>query len=229
MRASSPRAALEGDQFDRSAAPVLAAEPSPLGVRSARHIDDIPTTPWYSTWKLTRPCPAVGLLLDLSRWPCGGPVAAAVRAHPRRHRGAVHYPLVALFIMLNPLHRLQIQTALIGRPSTTCDPGPDIVEGLRGVDKRRPRGAQAMGYTRARQLFQVDCRWPAVIIAGPASPPVTTIATGQRHRPDRLGRVGAAVPRGLNLNSRPPCRRDRALGDAWPSPPTSCWSGCSTG
>jgi osmoprotectant transport system permease protein len=86
-------------------------------------------------------------------------------------------PSLALFILLIPFTGLQIQTALIGLTIyTLLILVRNIVEGLRGVDRDVREAAQAMGYTRARQLFQVELPLALpVIIAGIRIATVTTI------------------------------------------------------
>jgi osmoprotectant transport system permease protein len=86
-------------------------------------------------------------------------------------------PSLALFILLIPFTGLQISTALIGLTIyTLLILVRNIVEGLRGVDRDVREAAQAMGYTRARQLFQVELPLALpVIIAGVRIATVTTI------------------------------------------------------
>ena len=86
-------------------------------------------------------------------------------------------PSLALFILLIPFTGLQIQTALIGLTIyTLLILVRNTVEGLRGVDPDVREAAQAMGYTRARQLFQVELPLALpVIMAGVRIATVTTI------------------------------------------------------
>ena len=86
-------------------------------------------------------------------------------------------PSLALFILLIPFTGLQIQTALIGLTIyTLLILVRNIVEGLRGVDQDVREAAQAMGYTPARQLFQVELPLALpVIMAGVRIATVTTI------------------------------------------------------
>ena len=86
-------------------------------------------------------------------------------------------PSLALFILLIPFTGLQIQTALIGLTIyTLLILVRNMVEGLRGVDRDVREAAQAMGYTRARQLFQVELPLALpVIMAGVRIATVTTI------------------------------------------------------
>jgi osmoprotectant transport system permease protein len=86
-------------------------------------------------------------------------------------------PSLALFILLIPFTGLRIQTALIGLTIyTLLILVRNMVEGLRGVDRDVREAAQAMGYTRARQLFQVELPLALpVIMAGVRIATVTTI------------------------------------------------------
>lgn len=86
-------------------------------------------------------------------------------------------PSLALFILLIPFTGLSIRTSLIGLTMyTLLILVRNIVEGLRGVDRDVREAAQAMGYTRARQLFQVELPLALpVIMAGIRIATVTTI------------------------------------------------------
>jgi osmoprotectant transport system permease protein len=86
-------------------------------------------------------------------------------------------PSLALFILLIPFTGLQIWTALIGLTIyTLLILVRNMVEGLRGVDRDVREAAQAMGYTPARQLFQVELPLALpVIMAGVRIATVTTI------------------------------------------------------
>jgi osmoprotectant transport system permease protein len=86
-------------------------------------------------------------------------------------------PSLALFILLIPFTGLRIQTALIGLTIyTLLILVRNMVEGLRGVDRDVREAAQAMGYTRARQLLQVELPLALpVIMAGIRIATVTTI------------------------------------------------------
>ncbi len=86
-------------------------------------------------------------------------------------------PSLALFILLIPFTGLRIQTALIGLTMyTLLILVRNMVEGLRGVDPDVREAAQAMGYTRARQLLQVELPLALpVIMAGVRIATVTTI------------------------------------------------------
>jgi osmoprotectant transport system permease protein len=86
-------------------------------------------------------------------------------------------PSLALFILLIPFTGLSISTSLIGLTIyTLLILIRNIVEGLRGVDRDVREAAEAMGYTRARQLLQVELPLALpVIIAGIRIATVTTI------------------------------------------------------
>jgi osmoprotectant transport system permease protein len=86
-------------------------------------------------------------------------------------------PSLALFILLIPFTGLSIRTSLIGLTIyTLLILVRNMVEGLRGVDPDVREAAQAMGYTRARQLFQVELPLALpVIMAGVRIATVTTI------------------------------------------------------
>jgi osmoprotectant transport system permease protein len=86
-------------------------------------------------------------------------------------------PSLALFILLIPFTGLRIWTALIGLTMyTLLILIRNMVEGLRGVDQDVREAAEAMGYTRARQLFQVELPLALpVIMAGLRIATVTTI------------------------------------------------------
>ena len=86
-------------------------------------------------------------------------------------------PSLALFILLIPFTGLSTRTSLIGLTMyTLLILVRNMVEGLRGVDRDVREAAQAMGYTRARQLFQVELPLALpVIMAGIRIATVTTI------------------------------------------------------
>jgi osmoprotectant transport system permease protein len=86
-------------------------------------------------------------------------------------------PSLALFILLIPFTGLSIWTSLIGLTMyTLLILIRNIVEGLRGVDRDVREAAEAMGYTRARQLWQVELPLALpVIMAGIRIATVTTI------------------------------------------------------
>jgi osmoprotectant transport system permease protein len=86
-------------------------------------------------------------------------------------------PSLALFILLIPFTGLSTRTSLIGLTMyTLLILVRNMVEGLRGVDRDVREAAQAMGYTRARQLFRVELPLALpVIMAGVRIATVTTI------------------------------------------------------
>jgi osmoprotectant transport system permease protein len=86
-------------------------------------------------------------------------------------------PSLALFVLLIPFTGLSIRTSLIGLTMyTLLILVRNIVEGLRGVDRDVREAAEAMGYTRARQLFRVELPLALpVIMAGIRIATVTTI------------------------------------------------------
>ena len=86
-------------------------------------------------------------------------------------------PSLALFVLLIPFTGLSISTSLIGLTLyTLLILVRNIVEGLRGVDRDVREAAQAMGYSRARQLFRVELPVALpVIMAGVRIATVTTI------------------------------------------------------
>ena len=86
-------------------------------------------------------------------------------------------PSLALFVLLIPFTGLSISTSLIGLTLyTLLILVRNIVEGLRGVDPDVREAAQAMGYTPARQLLQVELPLALpVIMAGIRIATVTTI------------------------------------------------------
>ena len=86
-------------------------------------------------------------------------------------------PSLALFILLIPFTGLSTRTSLIGLTMyTLLILVRNMVEGLRGVDRDVREAAQAMGYTRARQLFRGELPLALpVIMAGVRIATVTTI------------------------------------------------------
>jgi osmoprotectant transport system permease protein len=112
------------------------------------------------------------------------PLALAAMRWPRLYSPILGFtgvlftiPSLALFILLIPFTGLKIQTALIGLTMyTLLILVRNMVEGLRGVDRDVREAAQAMGYTPARQLFQVELPLALpVIMAGVRIATVTTI------------------------------------------------------
>jgi osmoprotectant transport system permease protein len=158
-----------------AAAPVLAAELirwSWVG----DHLDDI-RGDLVQHVQLTGLAVLFGLLLAF-------PLALAAIRWPRLYGPILGFtgvlftiPSLALFILLIPFTGLQIQTALIGLTIyTLLILVRNIVEGLRGVDQDVREAAQAMGYTPARQLVQVELPLALpVIMAGVRIATVTTI------------------------------------------------------
>ncbi|MGH2820065.1 MAG: ABC transporter permease [Actinomycetota bacterium] len=86
-------------------------------------------------------------------------------------------PSLALFVLLIPFTGLGPDTALIGLTIyTLLILLRNTVEGLRGVPQEVRESAQAMGYSRRRQLFLVELPLAIpVIIAGLRIATVTTI------------------------------------------------------
>jgi osmoprotectant transport system permease protein len=112
------------------------------------------------------------------------PLALAAVRWPRLYAPVLGFtgvlftiPSLALFILLIPFTGLGIWTALIGLTMyTLLILIRNMVEGLRGVDPDVREAAEAMGYTRARQLFQVELPLALpVIVAGLRIATVTTI------------------------------------------------------
>jgi osmoprotectant transport system permease protein len=141
-----------------------------------RHLDDI-RDDLLQHVQLTGLALLFGLLLAF-------PLALVAIRWPRTYGPVLGFtgvlftiPSLALFILLIPFTGLKIQTALIGLTIyTLLILVRNIVEGLRGVDNDVREAAQAMGYTRARQLFQVELPLALpVIIAGIRIATVTTI------------------------------------------------------
>jgi osmoprotectant transport system permease protein len=157
------------------AAPVLAAELirwSWIG----DHLDDI-RDDLLQHVQLTVLAVLFGLLLAF-------PLALAAIRWPRLYGPILGttgmlftIPSLALFILLIPFTGLSTSTSLIGLTMyTLLILIRNIVEGLRGVDRDVREAAEAMGYTRARQLLQVELPLALpVIIAGIRIATVTTI------------------------------------------------------
>jgi osmoprotectant transport system permease protein len=157
------------------AAPVLAVELvrwSWIG----DNLDDI----WESLVQhvqLTALAVVLGLLVAF-------PLALAATRWPRLYGPILGFtgmlftiPSLALFILLIPFTGLSVRTSLIGLTMyTLLILVRNIVEGLRGVDRDVREAAEAMGYTRARQLWQVELPLALpVIMAGVRIATVTTI------------------------------------------------------
>jgi osmoprotectant transport system permease protein len=111
-------------------------------------------------------------------------------------------PSLALFILLIPFTGLQIQTALIGLTIyTLLILVRNMVEGLRGVDRDVREAAEAMGYTPARQLFQVELPLALpVIMAGVRIATVTTIGLVTVTALIGWGGLGQLFIEGFTLN-----------------------------
>jgi osmoprotectant transport system permease protein len=186
------------------AAPVLAAELirwSWVG----RHLDDIRDA-LVQHVQLTGLALAFGLVLAF-------PLALAAFQWPRLYGPILGFtgvlftiPSLALFILLIPFTGLQIQTALIGLTIyTLLILVRNMVEGLRGVDRDVREAAQAMGYTRARQLFQVELPLALpVIIAGVRIATVTTIGLVTVTALIGWGGLGQLFIEGFTLNFSTP-------------------------
>jgi osmoprotectant transport system permease protein len=184
--------------------PVLAAELirwSWVG----RHLDDIRDN-LVQHVELTGLALLFGLLLAF-------PLALAAVQWPRLYRPILGFtgvlftiPSLALFILLIPFTGLQIQTALIGLTIyTLLILVRNIVEGLRGVDNDVREAAEAMGYTRARQLFEVELPLALpVIIAGVRIATVTTIGLVTVTALIGWGGLGQLFIEGFTLNFSTP-------------------------
>jgi osmoprotectant transport system permease protein len=140
------------------------------------HLDDIGER-LVQHIQLTGLAVLIGLLLAF-------PLALAAIRWPRLYGPILGFtgilftiPSLALFILLIPFTGLSIRTSLIGLTMyTLLILVRNMVEGLRGVDRDVREAAQAMGYTRARQLFQVELPLALpVIMAGIRIATVTTI------------------------------------------------------
>jgi osmoprotectant transport system permease protein len=184
--------------------PVLAAELvrwSWVG----RHLDDIRDALLQHV-QLTVLAVLFGLLLAFPlslaaiRWPrLYGPILAFTGV-------LFTIPSLALFILLIPFTGLQIQTALIGLTIyTLLILVRNMVEGLRGVDRDVREAAEAMGYTPARQLFQVELPLALpVIIAGVRIATVTTIGLVTVTALIGWGGLGQLFIEGFTLNFTTP-------------------------
>jgi len=156
-------------------APVLAAELIRWSWISF-HLDDI-RDDLLQHIQLTGLAVLVGLLLAF-------PLSLTAIRWPRLYGPVLGFtgmlftiPSLALFILLIPFTGLSIWTSLIGLTMyTLLILVRNIVEGLRGVDRDVREAAEAMGYTRARQLWQVELPLALpVIMAGIRIATVTTI------------------------------------------------------
>ena len=184
--------------------PVLAAELvrwSWVG----RHLDDIRDALLQHV-QLTVLAVLFGLLLAF-------PLSLAAIRWPRLYGPILGFtgvlftiPSLALFILLIPFTGLQIQTALIGLTIyTLLILVRNMVEGLRGVDRDVREAAEAMGYTPARQLFQVELPLALpVIIAGVRIATVTTIGLVTVTALIGWGGLGQLFIEGFTLNFTTP-------------------------
>jgi osmoprotectant transport system permease protein len=185
-------------------APVLAAELvrwSWIG----RHLDDIRDALLQHV-ELTVLAVLFGLLLAFPlslaaiRWPpLYGPILGITGV-------LFTIPSLALFILLIPFTGLQIQTALIGLTIyTLLILVRNMVEGLRGVDPDVREAAEAMGYTPARRLFQVELPLALpVIMAGVRIATVTTIGLITVTALIGWGGLGKLFIEGFTLNFATP-------------------------
>jgi osmoprotectant transport system permease protein len=156
-------------------APVLAAELirwSWVG----DHLDDIRGY-LFQHVQLTVLAVLFGLLLAF-------PLALVAVRWPRTYSPVLGFtgvlftiPSLALFILLIPFTGLSVRTSLIGLTMyTLLILVRNIVEGLLGVDRDVREAAEAMGYSRARQLWRVELPLALpVIMAGVRIATVTTI------------------------------------------------------
>jgi osmoprotectant transport system permease protein len=115
-------------------------------------------------------------------------------------------PSLALFILLIPFTGLSIRTSLIGLTIyTLLILVRNMVEGLRGVDRDVREAAQAMGYSRARQLFRVELPLALpVIMAGVRIATVTTIGLVTVTALIGQGGLGRLFIEGFTLNFTTP-------------------------
>ena len=113
-----------------------------------------------------------------SRWPWSRSAGRRPTARSWASPGSCStIPSLALFILLILFTGLSVRTSLIGLTIyTLLILVRNIVEGLRGVDPDVREAAQAMGYTPACQLLQVELPLALpVIMAGIRIATVTTI------------------------------------------------------
>jgi osmoprotectant transport system permease protein len=158
------------------------ALPPPLAVELVRwswvrdHLDDIGGYLLQHV-QLTGLAVLFGLLVAF-------PLALAAIRWPRLYGPILGFtgvlftiPSLALFILLIPFTGLSTRTSLIGLTMyTLLILVRNMVEGLLGVDRDVREAAQAMGYTRARQLLRVELPLALpVIMAGVRIATVTTI------------------------------------------------------
>ena len=169
------------------------------------HLDDIRDA-LFQHVELTGLALLFGLLLAF-------PLSLAAVQWPRLYGPVLAFtgilftiPSLALFILLIPFTGLQISTALIGLTIyTLLILVRNMVEGLRSVDRDVREAAQAMGYTRARQLFQVELPLALpVIIAGVRIATVTTIGLVTVTALIGWGGLGRLFIEGFTLNFSTP-------------------------
>jgi osmoprotectant transport system permease protein len=190
---------------------VTGAAPPPLAAELIRwswigsHLDDIRGY-LIQHVQLTGLAVLFGLLLAF-------PLALAAIRWPRLYGPILGFtgmlftiPSLALFILLIPFTGLSIQTSLIGLTMyTLLILVRNIVEGLRGVDRDVREAAQAMGYTRARQLFRVELPLALpVIMAGVRIATVTTIGLVTVTALIGRGGLGRLFVDGFTLNFTTP-------------------------
>jgi osmoprotectant transport system permease protein len=169
------------------------------------HLDDIRAA-LVQHVQLTVLAVLLGLLLAF-------PLALAAVRWPRLYGPILGFtgilftiPSLALFILLIPFTGLQIQTALIGLTIyTLLILVRNMVEGLRGVDRDVREAAEAMGFTPARQLFQVELPLALpVIMAGVRIATVTTIGLVTVTALIGWGGLGQLFIEGFTLNFSTP-------------------------
>jgi osmoprotectant transport system permease protein len=186
------------------AAPVLAAELirwSWVG----DHLDDIRGY-LFQHIQLTFLAVLFGLLLAF-------PLALGAIRWPRLYAPILGFtgilftiPSLALYILLIPFTGLSVRTSLIGLTMyTLLILVRNIVEGLLGVDRDVREAAEAMGYSRARQLWRVELPLALpVIVAGIRVATVTTIGLVTVTGLIGQGGLGAFIIEGINLDFRTP-------------------------
>jgi osmoprotectant transport system permease protein len=115
-------------------------------------------------------------------------------------------PSLALFILLIPFTGLSTRTSLIGLTIyTLLILVRNMVEGLLGVDRDVREAAEAMGYTRAGQLFRVELPLALpVIVAGIRIATVTTIGLVTVTALIGQGGLGRLFVDGFTLNFATP-------------------------
>jgi osmoprotectant transport system permease protein len=169
------------------------------------HLDDIRVALLQHV-ELTALPVAIGALLAF-------PLALAALRWPRLYGPILGFtgvlftiPSLALFILLVPFTGLKLPTPLIGLTIyTLLILVRNMVEGLRGVDRDVREAAQAMGYTRGRQLFGVELPLALpVIMAGLRIATVTTIGLVTITALIGWGGLGQLFLEGFTLNFATP-------------------------